>query len=338
MAVIDNAVYVAGHRTADPESLDETFEVLRDRKGMAWIGLYRPDEAEIRSVAAEFELHELPVQDAISAHQRPKMERYGDTLFVVLLPARYLDDVEEVEFGELHIFVGPTFVITIRQAESPDLGRVRRRLEDNPDLLCLGPEAVLYAILDQVVDEYAPVVAGLENDIDEIEDQLFQGDPTVSRRIYELSGEVIEFQRATHSLHDILQDLERGFDKYSVDVELRRSLHDVADHTERLVERGDAFRDLLQNALTVNATLVGQQQNEEIRSMTEASLAQNEEIKKISSWAAILFAPTLIGTIYGMNFDHMPELRWSLGYPMAVFLMIAMGVVLYLIFKRRHWL
>jgi len=338
MAVIDNAVYFAGKRTADPESLDETFEVLRERRGMAWIGLYRPDEAEIRTVAAEFELHDLPVQDAISAHQRPKMERYGDTLFVVVLPARYLDDVEEVEFGELHVFVGPSFVISIRQAESPDLGKVRRRLEDSPELLCLGPEAVLYAILDPVVDEYAPVVAGLENDIDEIEDQPFQGDPKVSRRIYELTGEVIEFQRATHSLHDILQGLERGFDKYDVDIELRRNLRDVADHTERLVERGDAFRDLLQNALTVNATLVGQQQNEEIRSMTEASLAQNEEVKKISSWAAILFAPTLVGTIYGMNFEHMPELGWSFGYPMAVFLMLAMGFVLYLVFKRRHWL
>ncbi len=338
MALIDNAVYVAGKRTADPASLEDTFEVLRDRHGMAWIGLYRPNEDEIRSVAAEFGLHELHVEDAISAHQRPKMERYGETLFVVVLPARYLDDVEEVEFGELHIFVGANFVITIRQAESPDLVRVRRRLENNPELLCLGPEAVLYAILDQVVDEYAPVVAGLENDIDEIEDQLFDGDPRVSRRIYELSGEVIEFQRATHSLRGILHDLEHGFDKYDVNVELRRSLNDVADHVERLVERADAFRQLLQNALTVNSTLVAERQNEEIRTMTEASLAQNEEVKKISSWAAILFAPTLVGTVYGMNFEHMPELGWTLGYPMAVFLMLAMGFVLYLIFKRRHWL
>jgi len=338
MTLMDNAVYVGGKRTADPDSLNETFEVLRERRGMAWIGLYRPDEAEIRAVAAEFELHDLPVEDAISAHQRPKMERYGDTLFVVLLPARYLDDIEEVEFGELHVFVGPTFVITVRQAESPDLARVRRRLERNPELLCLGPEAVLYAILDQLVDEYSPVVAGLENDIDEIEDQLFEGDPKVSRRIYELSREVIEFQRATHSLHNILEDLERGFDKYGVDIELRRNLRDVADHTRRLAERGDAFRELLQNALTVNATLVAQQQNEEMRSMTEASLAQNEEVKKISSWAAILFAPTLVGTIYGMNFQHMPELAWSFGYPMAVFLMLALGFVLYLVFKRRRWL
>jgi magnesium transporter len=182
------------------------------------------------------------------------------------------------------------------------------------------------------------VVAGLENDIDEIEDQLFDGDPAVSRRIYELSREVIEFQRATHPLPEMLAALERGFDKYGVDVELRRNLRDVADHVARVVERGDAFRELLQNALTVNAALVGQRQNEEMRSLTEASLAQNEEVKRISAWAAILFAPTLIGTIYGMNFDVMPELHWSLGYPMAVFLMIAMGVMLYVIFKRRHWL
>jgi len=336
--LVDNAVYVNGLRTADPQSLDETYEVLRERNGTAWIGLYRPDVAEVRSVATEFELHDLPVQDAISAHQRPKLERYGPTLFVVLLPARYLDDVERVEFGELHVFVGVNFVITVRHAESPDVGRVRRRLEGNPELLSLGPEAVLYAILDQVVDEYAPVVAGLENDIDEIEDQLFDGDPAVSRRIYELSREVIEFQRATHPLPDMLAALERGFDKYDVDIELRRNLRDVADHVQRVVERGDAFRELLHTALTVNATLVGQRQNEEMRSLTEASLAQNEEVKRISAWAAILFAPTLIGTIYGMNFDTMPELHWTLGYPMAVFLMVAMGVVLYLVFKRRHWL
>ena len=338
MTLLDNAVYVDGRRTADPQSLDETYELLRERKGLAWIGLYRPDEAEVRSVAAEFGLHDLPVEDAISAHQRPKMQRYGETLFVVLLPARYLDDVEEVEFGELHIFVGPNFVITIRQAEAPDLARVRRRLEESPELLRLGPEAVLYAILDQLVDEYAPVVAGLENDIDEIEDELFDGVPAVSRRIYELSREVIEFQRATHPLQEILVGLEQGFDKYGVDLELQHRLGDVSDHVERVVEQGDSFRELLQNALTVNATLVAQQQNEEMRSLTETSLAQNEEVKKISAWAAILFAPTLVGTVYGMNFAHMPELGLTFGYPGALLLMLAMSLVLYLVFKRRHWL
>jgi magnesium transporter len=338
MTLKDNAVYVDGRRTADPESLEETYEILRKRRGMAWIGLYRPDPGEIRSVAQEFGLHELAVEDAITAHQRPKLERYDDTLFVVLRPARYLDDVEQVEFGELHIFTGPDFVVTIRHAEAPDLGQVRHRLERSPELLRCGPEAILYAILDQVVDEYAPVVAGLENDIDEIEDQLFQGDPAVSRRIYELSREVIEFQRATHPLVDLLQALEGGFEKYHVDVELQRRLRDVRDHATRVVERADGFRVLLQNALTVQTTLVGQQQNDEMRSLTESSLTQNEEVKKISAWAAILFAPTLVGTIYGMNFDHMPELHWAVGYPLALALMVVTSITLYFVFKHRRWL
>ena len=338
MNVIDNAVYVDGVRLTDPHSLEETFELARDKKGLAWIGLYRPDEAELRAVADEFELHELPVEDAISAHQRAKMERYGSTLFMVLLPARYLDDVEKVEFGELHVFVGPNFVITVRHAESPDLHVVRRRLENSPELLCMGPEAILYAILDQVIDEYAPVVAGLENDIDEIEDQLFGGEPAVSKRIYALFGEVIELQRAVHPLMGIFDALEAGFEKYRVDIELQRNLRDVADHVTRVVEQVDGFRALLQNALTVNATLVAQQQNDEMRAMTATSLAQNEEVKKISAWAAILFAPTLVGTVYGMNFDNMPELHWRFGYPLAVVLMIVLGFGLYFVFKRRHWL
>jgi magnesium transporter len=338
MALVDNAVYVDGQRSADPESLDETFELLRERHGMAWIGLYRPDAEEIRSVAREFELHQLAVEDAVSAHQRAKLERYGSSLFTVLRPARYLDEVERVEFGELHIFTGPDFVVTIRHAEAPDLGKVRDRLERTPELLKLGPEAVLYAILDEVVDEYAPVVAGLENDIDEIEDQLFGGDPAVSRRIYELSREVIEFQRATRPLLDMLTALEDGFDKYDVNVELQRNLRDVHDHAIRVVERADSFRELLQKALTVHTTLVGQQQNDEMRSLTQASLAQNEEVKKISAWAAILFAPTLVGTIYGMNFKHIPELGWTVGYPLAVALMFVTSATLYFVFKRRGWL
>jgi magnesium transporter len=338
MALVDNAIYVGGKRTVDPGSLDETFEIMRERHGLAWIGLYRPDKGEISAVAEEFGLHHLAVEDAVVAHQRPKLERYEQVLFTVLRPARYIDSEERVEFGELHVFTGPDFVVTIRHAETPDLARVRRRLECSPQLLCLGPEAVLYAILDQVVDEYLPVVAGLENDIDEIEDQLFQGDPAVSRRIYELSREVIEFQRATHPLMDVLAALERGFDKYGVDVELRRNLRDVTDHALRVVERADAFRALLQNALTVQSALVAQRQNEEMRALTATGLAQNEEVKKISAWAAILFAPTLVGTVYGMNFRSMPELRWAAGYPMALALMLITSLTLFAIFRRRGWL
>jgi Mg2+ and Co2+ transporter CorA len=244
MALIDNRIYVNGLRAAAPNNLDETYELLRERDGMAWIGLYRPDATEIHSVAAEFSLHPLAVEDALKGHQRAKLERYGDTLFVVLR----------------------------------------------------------------------------------------------TRRIYQLLGEVIDFQRATGPLRGMLEALLRGSEKYKVDVELQRSLRDVLDHVLRTGERADFFRVLLQNALTVHSTLVTQQQNDEMRRLSEASLAQNEEVKRISAWAAILFAPTLIGTIYGMNFDHMPELRWRVGYPLAVAAMVAMGVVLYVIFKRRRWL
>ncbi|WP_327361254.1 MULTISPECIES: magnesium and cobalt transport protein CorA [unclassified Streptomyces] len=338
-SVIDSAVYRDGRRIASPATLAETFRRLRDEPdGMAWIGLHRPTEPELHSLAAEFNLHELAVEDALEAHQRPKLERYGDTLFVVLRAARYLDAPEEVEFGELHIFVGPDFLITVRHGAAPDLSAVRRRMEETPELLSLGPEAALYAILDAVVDGYAPVVAGVQNDMDEIETEVFRGDPEVSRRIYELSREMVEFQRATRPLVGMLHALMAGFAKYGTDEELQRYLRDVADHVTHTSERVDGFRQALTEILTVNATLVSQQQNAEMRALAEAGFEQNEEIKKISAWAAILFAPTLVGTIYGMNFEQMPELSWSLGYPFAVGLMGVVCVSLYAIFKRRDWL
>jgi magnesium transporter len=337
--VVTSAIYRDGRRVDSPPTLAETYQRLRaEPDAIAWIGLYRPAEAQLLAVAEEFGLHELAVEDAIVAHQRPKLERYGDTLFVVLRAARYLDEVEEVDFGELHLFVGRNFVLTVRHGQAPDLPAVRRRMEHNPELLSRGPEAILYAILDSVVDGYAPVVAGLQTDIDEIETEVFRGDPKVTRRIYELSQEVIEFQRAARPLLDILQGLAAGFDKYGTDDELRRYLGDVADHATIAAERVDGFRQTLADILTLNATLVSQAQNEEVKRLTEASYAQNEEIKKISAWAAILFAPTLIGTVYGMNFDHMPELHWLGGYPFALVLMALVCVGLYGVFKRRGWL
>ncbi|MDT4917781.1 MAG: magnesium transporter [Pseudonocardiales bacterium] len=337
--LVDAAVYSDGCRQCSPKSLAETFAELRERPGgMAWIGLYRPDANELGTLAAEFDLHPLAVEDAITAHQRPKLERYGATLFVVLRAARYLDDVEEVEFGELHMFIGPDFVVTVRHAESPDLAVVRRRLENDPALLAHGTEAVLYAILDAVVDGYSPVVAGLENDVDEIETQVFEGDPAVSRRIYMLNREVIDFQRAATPLMSMLASLEAGFDKYAVDEELRRSLRDVADHVTYVIERVESMRVLLRDILQVNSILVAQQQNEEMTALSRTSNAQNDEVKKISAWAAIGFAPTTIASIYGMNFQHMPELSWYLGYPFAIVLMVVIGVGLYAAFKRRGWL
>ncbi len=337
--LIDNAVYSAGRRVATPASLAESREELAaGEERMAWLGLYRPEPHELGELAELYDLPELAVEDAIKAHQRPKFERYGKTLFVVLKAARYRDEVEEVEFGELHLFLGADFAITVRHSESPDLSRVRRRLESEPALLAKGSEAVLYATLDAVVDGYSPVVAGLANDIDEIETEVFRGDPGVSRRIYELSQEVLEFQRAAAPLTGILAAITAGFDKYGVDEELRSYLRDVADHVTQVTERVEAFRLQLRDILTVNATLVAQRQNDEIRELTEASIAQGEEVKKISAWAAILFAPTLVGTVYGMNFTHMPELDWRLGYPLALVLMLMVSVVLYVVFKRRDWI
>ncbi|WP_337001267.1 MULTISPECIES: magnesium/cobalt transporter CorA [unclassified Microbacterium] len=338
MAIIDNAIYVDGVRTANPQSLGETFERMRERGGMGWIGLYRPSEEEIREVADEFGIHALVVEDALSGHQRSKLERYGDVLFLVLRPARYIDATEEVEFGEVHVLIGPDFVVTIRHAESPDLARVRQRMEADPALLALGPLAVMYAILNEVVDEYTPVLAGLENDIDEIESQLFEEGTDATQRIYDLGREVIAFQHATQPLTGILEVLLGGADRYKVDDEMKRYLRNVLDHALRVVDRATAYRSVLDNALTVESTIVARRQNEEMRRMTELSIRQNDEVKKISGWAAIFFAPTLVGTIYGMNFDHMPELHWLLGYPMALALMVVLAFVLYAVFKRKDWL
>lgn len=338
-SVVDAAIYIDGRRQPCEVELARLRDQVAQQPGaMAWLGLHQPSEAQLLALADQFGLHELAVEDAIVAHQRPKLERYGDTLFVVLRAARYVDTTEEVSFGEIYLFVGTDFVITVRHGQAPDLSAVRRRLEDDPDLLKLGPEAVLYAVMDAVVDGYAPVIAGLQNDIDEIETQVFNRDPRVSRRIYELSREVIEFQRAARPLLGILSDLEAGFDKYGTSEELQRYLRDVADHATTVAERVDGFRQLLNSILAVNATLVSQAQNEEMKHLTEASYAQSEEVKKISSWAAILFAPTVVGGIYGMNFDVMPETHWKYGYPMAIGLMVAVSVALYAIFKRRGWL
>ena len=326
--IVDRAVYHDGRRTAEPDDFAELHAACQAEGAVAWLGLYEPSEEEFSAVAREFGLHELAVEDAVKAHQRPKLERYGDTLFIVLLPARYVDETETVLFGEVEIFVGPRFVITVRHGDAPELRQVRRRLEAHPELLRRGPLAIAYAIIDHVVDCYEPVVAGLENDIDEIENEVFGGSPTVSRRIYELAREVIEFQRATGPLDDILARL---IDEPAIGEEEGRYLRDVQDHAIRAEEHADAFRALLQNILSVNLTL-------ETKALTEASHAQNEQVKRISAWAAILFAPTLVGTIYGMNFDHMPELHWYLGYPFALGLMAALSTALYVLFKRRSWI
>jgi magnesium transporter len=326
--IVDRAIYRDGVRADGAHALEELADASRAGDGVAWIGLHRPSAAEFDAVAREFGLHELAVEDAVHAHQRPKLERYGETLFCVLRPARYIDETEDVEFSEIHVFAGPGFVVTVRHGEAPNLGAVRSALESRPDLLRRGPVAILHAIFDRVVDDYARVVAGLGNDVDEIEDEVFGGDPDVSRRIYALSRHVIAFQRATKPLAPMLAHLMAQPD---IGDEEARYLRDVQDHALRIQEQVDAFRALLENILSVNLTL-------ETKALAEASHAQNEEVKKISAWAAILFAPTLVGTIYGMNFRHMPELDWHYGYPFALALMLVVCVTLHRVFSRRGWI
>jgi magnesium transporter len=328
--IVDRAIYRDGERVAAPQDLAEMAAACRDGDGIAWLGLYRPTHEEFADVTREFALHELAVEDAVGAHQRAKLEYYGETLFCVLHPARYIDETETVEFGEVHVFAGPRFVITVRHGQTPDLAAVRRSLETRPDLLRRGPVAILHAIMDRVVDDYAPVLTGMENDIDEIENEVFDVGvrADVSQRIYQLTREVIAFQRA---IKPLVAMLERLIAAPGVEEEEGRYLRDVHDHALLVQEQADAFRELLQNILSVTLTL-------ETKTLGEVANEQNDQVKKISAWAAILFAPSIVGTVYGMNFEHMAELRWQHGYAFALGLMGAVSLALYLLFKRRHWI
>lgn len=340
--IVQSTIYDDGYTLAEPASIRETFEHLHkpDRRGnpVAWIGMTHPTARQVQTVAETFELHPLAVEDAIVAHQRPKAERYGGALFVVLRPATYDDTSETVKFGEVHAFIGPDFVITVRHTAQPELGAVRQRFEKNRHLLAAGPQAILYGLLDFVVDGYAPVLSGLENDIDEIETQVFESDPNVSRRIYELAQEVMELQRAVKPLHRVLADLERGAEQYGTDPEIIALMRDVHDHVTSVIERSDGFRQSLSEILQLNAILVAQVQNDDMKRLAEVANTQADEVKKASSWAAILFAPTIVAGIYGMNFDKMPELHWFFGYPFALLLMATVSTVMWLMFNLKDWL
>lgn len=333
MPLIDIAIYVDGHRVESPSSLEVAYRERVERGGFTWIGLHRPTAKEWESVAREFDLHPLAIEDASNGHQRSKVERYGRTLFVVLRPAIYDEENESVVFGEVHLFVGPDFVISIRHGDSPDPVGVRQRIESLPEMLRLGPEAVLYAVIDRIVDDYEPVIAGMEQDLDQIEDQLFgtSDKDLLSRRIYELYGEVAGFGRAVHPLLGVIAWLQRGYEKFNMDLELRRHMRDVLDNLTRIDERVESSQALLDKALTVHTALVA-------REHTEVALRQDEQVKKISGWAAIIFAPSLIAAIYGMNFEFMPELKWPWGYPMAIVAMLAFAAALYAIFRSRKWM
>ena len=338
-SIVDAGIYVAGKRIATPTSFEEAFRLLDDHPdSFAWIGLYRPRNAEMMLLASEFKLSPLAVEDTITAHQRPKLERYEDVLFLVLRAARYIDRSETVDFGEVHAFLGDRFVVTVRHSETPDLTPIRRDLEAMPNALAKGPSVVLLRLLDRIVDDYAPVVLGIENDIDEIETQVFTGSARVSKRIYQLSREVIDFQRAVRPLKGILDGVRGDRVFASAGERRRQELRDIEDHAISVNERVDTMREALKGTLDLNISLQAQRQNEEVSNMTAASLKQAEDSRKIAGWAGVFFVPSLVTGTYGMNFTNMPELGWEWGYPFALMLMFITGLGMFLLFKWRGWL
>ena len=321
--IVDCAVYEDGSRCAGDLPLAEAGEAAQRDGSFVWIGVFEPSEQEFDAVAREFDLHELAVEDAVNAHQRPKLEVYGDTLFVVLKTVRYIEERHDVETGEIMLFVNRDFVVSVRHGESR-LHDVRLQIEQRPDLLRCGAGAVLYAIVDRVVDDYEPVVQAVEADIQDVEHEVFA--PTRSNpaeRIYTLEREVLDLHRAVTPLTPAVDKLARGHYEL-IDPELRTYFRDVHDHILRVNGRIDGFRDLLSSALQAN--------------LTQAAVRQNDDMRKISAWVAILAVPTGVAAIYGMNFNHMPELEWTYGYPLVLAVTALVCVMLYWRFRRSGWL
>lgn len=320
--IIDAALYEKGHRHSF--ELNGAMESSQDPDRFCWIGLFEPTAEEFAEVSAEFNLHELAVEDAVSAHQRPKLERYDETLFVVLKPAYYDDSTEEIMFGEILIAVSDDYVIVVRHGAASQLVGVRKRLEADPAELALGPGAVLLEIIDQVVDDYTAVITGLEDDIRQVEEQVFSsGDETPTERIYRLKRQVLHFRQATQPFLDPLDQLVKGR-HVAIHPELREYYRDVLDHLTRAVDRITAMADLLTSILEAN--------------LTQVSVRQNEDMRKISAWVAVAAAPTLLAGIWGMNFETMPELSQWWGYPLALAVMATISIGLYRRFKKAGWL
>jgi magnesium transporter len=321
--IVDCAVYEKGRRREGELALRDASEASRRSGAFVWLGLYEPSEEEFDAVRREFDLHELAVEDAIKAHQRPKLEAYDDSLFVVLKPARYLENQREVEFGEILIFVGEGFIITVRHGEAA-LHEVRLRVEERPELLECGPGAALYAIVDRIVDDYQPVIAALDHEVDAVEREVFSHTRTnPAEAIYKLKREVIELHAAVAPLAEPLDRLARGRHEL-IHEDVRAYFRDVHDHLVRAIEHVDSYRDLLTSVLAAN--------------LSQVTVRQNEDVRRISAWAAIIAVPTMIAGIYGMNFSHMPELSWRYGYPLALGTIATAAFLLYRYFHRIGWL
>ena len=324
--IVDSALYRKGSRVPVDGDVADLAEMRgRCEAGdFVWVGLHEPTEDELSGVAAAFALHPLAVEDAINAHQRPKLERYDETLFLTVKTLWYVDEGDAVETGEINLFVGPDFVVSVRHGEGGGLHQARLDLEAREAVLAHGPTAVVYAVCDQVVDAYEAVVGELVEDVDEVELSVFSEQRTNdSPRMYVLKRELAEVRRAVLPLRDPVAQLARGTVR-GLDPEAATYFRDVGDHLSRTADTIDELDSLLSTAFDAH--------------LARVSVQQNDDMRKISAGAALVVVPTLIAGVYGMNFDHMPELHWTFGYAWALLLMVGSSIGLLWFFKRSGWL
>ncbi len=324
--IVDRAIYEDGRRRHCGDLSDE-LERLRasdDPTGFLWIGLKDPTQAEFDEVDTELGLHPLAVEDAVQGRQRAKVELYDDTVFVVLKPLRYIDRTSDIETGEVMVFVGDRFVVTVRRGELTPLTGIRKELESDPEALRFGPLGVLHRVLDRVVDGYVEIDDEVETDLEEIESAVFSGDRMDTGSIYRLKREVLEFRRAVMPLSEPLRMLHSSPRSPVPEGELRLLLRDVTDHLHAVLDHIESYDRLLTDIVSAH--------------LAQISVQQNDDMRKISAWVAIAALPTMIAGIYGMNFEYMPELRWHYGYFVALFVMGASCLTLYRLFKRAGWL
>lgn len=321
--VVNCAAYQEGRRIANIE-LNEISKVLLMQDQFVWIGLHEPSEALLSQVQEQFGLHDLAIEDAHNAHQRPKIESYGDTIFIVLRTAQ-INTAHHIDFGETHFFVGANFLVTVRHGSSLSYADVRNRCESMPHLLRKGQGFALYAVMDSIVDQYFPVVDALELELTTVEEKIFNEKPSreTTEQIYELKRELLEVKRAVSPLIDICNRLTR-FDIKLIAEETQNYFRDIYDHAVRINEMVDNARELLNTALDANFSLI--------------SISQSEVSKKFAGWAAILAVPTMVAGFYGMNFKFMPELNWEYGYPFALGLIVSLCLLIYYLFRRSGWL
>ena len=324
--IVDNALYRKGVRVpVDCEISD--LAAVRHQCGpddFVWVGLHEPEQSELDAVAQVFDLHPLAVEDAVKAHQRPKLERYGDSLFLTLKTLWYVDEEDAVETGEINMFVGTDFVVTVRHGEGGSLQEARKALEGREQVLAHGPSGVVYAVCDEVVDTYERVADALQEDVDEVESSVFSDLRTNdSARIYVLKRELAEVRRAVHPLREPIGRFTTGAVR-GIDPESGPYFRDVGDHLARVSEAVEGLDSLLSTAFEAH--------------LAQITIQQNDDMRRISATIGLIAAPALIGAIYGMNFEHMPELDWKLGYPMALGLMALASLTVWLVSKRAGWL